>query len=159
MLESSDDLHVELRKIQSGLTQESCEIMNFDNLKEKDNKGIASMISKAFKVNLIYLFFSLALTGCASKTPESVSSSTPPAKHVISTMPSIKTEHAVADANPQQVSQLLVVWVAGYCQGWADASGQDFEKCFKLTTEDTVKRYRERTGVDLTDAAQEAIGK
>lgn len=119
------------------------------------------MVMKPLKTALGMMILGLTLTGCASQGAAPAAESAPPKTEmkVATTLPSIKPQPSTADANPQQVSQLLVVWVAGYCQGWADATGGNFEMCFQTTTEDTIQKYKDRTGIDLTKEAAEAVKK
>ena len=116
------------------------------------------MITHHLKAVLTPVLLSLALAGCATASWEQAPA-TPaqPAKPAISTLPSIKPQPV--EATPQKLNKLLTVWVAGYCQGWADVSGDSFERCFEMTLQDTFSTYKARTGVDLTAAAQKAMAK
>lgn len=119
------------------------------------------MITHHLKAALTPALLCLVLAGCATTSLQQVSTTTvQPAKLSISTLPSIKsTQTPQVEATPQKLNELLTVWVAGYCQGWSDVTGNSFEQCFALTLQETFSTYKARTGVDLTAEAKEAIAK
>lgn len=103
----------------------------------------------------------LALTGCSSNAVQTVDAAPHnSAKTIAPSLSESKLDStSLNQATPQQITQLLVVWVAGYCQGWADATGESFERCFNLTTEQTLKTFHDRTGMDLTAEAAAVVDK
>ncbi|AYG48170.1 hypothetical protein DV532_28290 (plasmid) [Pseudomonas sp. Leaf58] len=119
------------------------------------------MIVHHLKAALTPALLCLALAGCATASLQPAPTTPEQAvKPTISTLPSIKpAQSSQAESAPQRLNELLTVWVAGYCQGWADVSGDSFERCFELTLQDTFSTYKQRTGVDLTAAAKEVIAK
>lgn len=44
-----------------------------------------------------------------------------------------------------KVGELILVWVAGYCEGWTKATGEDFERCVNTTVDFTMKQYEANT--------------
>lgn len=61
-----------------------------------------------------------------------------------------KASSEFAERTPAQIGQLILVWVAGYCEGWSQATGNDFERCVDTTFDYTMKDYQRNTGLPLT---------
>lgn len=61
-----------------------------------------------------------------------------------------KARAEIAERSPAEIGQLILVWVAGYCEGWSKATGDDFERCVDTTVDYTMKDYQRNTGVPLT---------
>ncbi|MBD8089075.1 hypothetical protein IFT48_03705 [Pseudomonas fluorescens] len=114
---------------------------------------------KPFRALAGALLVSLFLTGCSTvdQAPAQPQDEVKaPAAHVADPVKkpaaSVKMAQRTVktDASPEQVGQLLMVWVAGYCEGWSKATGQNFEMCFETTLQDTLHQYQDNTGVDVS---------
>lgn len=116
------------------------------------------MITQTLKWIAAASVLCLALTGCTSNAVQTVGTDTQDTVGANLSEPKLDSA-SLNQATPQQITQLLVVWVAGYCQGWADATGENFERCFNLTTEQTLKTFHDRTGMDLTAEAAAVVDK
>lgn len=75
----------------------------------------------------------------------------PSAAPAVSTLPSASTTDGLVAQHQgksnEEIAKLIVVWVAGYCQGWADVTGGDFETCFDTTTSQTLAKLRHPVAV------------
>lgn len=71
----------------------------------------------------------------------------PSASPAVSTLPTAPTADGLVakqqGKSNEEIAKLIVVWVAGYCQGWADVTGGDFETCFDTTTSQTLAKLKQ----------------
>jgi len=115
-------------------------------------KQLFKLIAGAFLVSGL-------LSGCASPDPaptqlpevKAAAAAPTPAPDKAPAAPKgaeLKSERA--ERTPAEVGQLILVWVAGYCEGWSKATGENFEQCFDTTVEDTMQQYKANTGVDVS---------
>jgi hypothetical protein len=96
------------------------------------------------------------LSGCAAKPvfvepPAPVTTPAPvqaaPASPSAATLPSpAVTDDLLAEhqgKSDKEARKLIVVWVAGYCQGWADVTGGNFDACFQTTVIQTLAKLKQ----------------
>lgn len=96
------------------------------------------------------------LSGCAAKSvfveaPAPVASPTQvpeaPATPAAATLPgSAATDGLLAEhqgKSDKEARKLIVVWVAGYCQGWVDVTGGNFDACFETTVSQTLAKLKQ----------------
>jgi len=53
-----------------------------------------------------------------------------------------------------RVGELILVWVAGYCEGWTKATGEDFERCVNTTVDFTMKQYEEKMSAKAAEKSK-----
>lgn len=111
-----------------------------------------------------YFIFSVvmaaALSGCAAKpvfvdpaAPVTTSAPVPetPATPSAATLPgSAVTDGLLVEhqgKSDKEARKLIVVWVAGYCQGWVDVTGGNFDACFQTTVSQTLAKLKQPLAV------------
>ncbi|AXH59639.1 hypothetical protein [Pseudomonas amygdali] len=90
------------------------------------------------------VFAACVLAGCTTLADEPKASWTDPEPAKLNqAKPLFGSDGQTTQPSSAKVGELILVWVAGYCEGWTKATGEDFERCVNTTVDFTMKQYEE----------------